>query len=285
MPTTARDGHDIHYEVEGDQRAPTLLLIMGLGLSASSWDLLPGILAARFRVVVFDNRGTGRSGKRLGLHSMATFADDAAAVLRAVGTSEKRPAFVFGISLGGMIAQELVLRHPELVKALALGATHAGFLRARWPGLRAMAGFLALITLGPGKGGSRLARLCLSPDFYATSATDFDRWLKARHSSSPVVNLLHLGAVFRHSTHRRLKSLQLPTLLLTGDRDAIIPVENARALEKLIPGARLVVLPGAGHVFPLEQPQATVLALAEHFLGADASAAAPTARSTDARPR
>ena len=267
MPTIARDGHDIHYEIRGGEGAPTLLLVMGLGLSSRSWDLLPGLLAARFRVVTFDNRGTGQSGKGFGLHSMATFADDAAAVLRAASVTEKKPAFVFGISLGGMIAQELVLRHPALVEALALGATHAGFVRARWPRLSAMAGFFALITLGPGKRGRRLAKLCISPDFHASSATEFDRWLLVMERSSPLVNLVHLSAVFRHSTHRRLKSLGKPTLLITGDRDRIIPVENARALEKLIPGAKLVVLPGAGHLFPLEQPQATVMALAEHFLG------------------
>lgn len=264
-----RAGHSIHYEVLGDEGAPTLLLIMGLGLSSRSWDLLPGLLAGPFRVIVFDNRGTGNSGKRLGLHTMRTFADDAAAVLRAAGVTEQRPAFVFGISLGGMVAQELVLRHPALVKALALGATHAGFFRARHPRLRTMLAFLALITLGPGVDGRRLARLTVSREFHARSVTDFRRWMKLMKDRSVLTSVLQLGAVMRHSTHRRLPSLKLPTLLLTGDRDALIPVENARALEKLIPGAKLRILSGAGHVFPLEQPQATVMALAEHFLGVD----------------
>jgi pimeloyl-ACP methyl ester carboxylesterase len=267
---TQRDGHDIHYEVHGAEDAPTLLLVMGLGLSSRSWDLLPGILSTRFRVIVFDNRGTGRSTRKAGLPTMATFADDAAAVLRAASVTEEEPAFVFGISLGGMIAQELVLRHPKLVKALALGATHAGFLRARWPSLSSMIGFLALITLGPGKNGARLARLTVSPAFHASSVTDFERWMAAMDARSPLVNLMQLGAVFRHSAHKRLRTLQLPTLLLSGDRDLIIPIENARALRELIPGAKLEVLEGAGHVFPLEQPQATVMALANHFLGGTA---------------
>jgi pimeloyl-ACP methyl ester carboxylesterase len=262
-----RAGHRIHYQVLGDESAPTLLLIMGLGLSSRSWDLLPGLLAGPFRVVLFDNRGTGDSGRRPGLHTMRTFADDAAAVLHAAGVTEEKPAFVFGISLGGMVAQELALRHARLVKGLALGATHAGFLRARWPQWKTMLGFLALISLGPGRRGHRLARLTVSPEFHAASVTDFDRWMKLMNDTSVVTSALQLGAVLRHSTHERLRTLKLPTLLLTGDRDALIPIENALALKELIPGAKLKVLTGAGHVFPLEQPQETVMALAEHFLG------------------
>ena len=267
MPEARRAGHRIHYTVQGPEGAPTLLLVMGLGLTARSWDTLPALLSERFRVVTFDNRGTGRSGK-LVLPSMTTLADDAAAVLRAASVTEARPAFVFGISLGGMIAQELVLRHRGLVQALALGATHAGFLRARWPGLRSMAGFLALITLGPGRRGFRMARLVISQDFRHEQAHEFDRWLSVIERSPAFTNLMHLGAVLRHSTHRRLRQLKIPTVIISGDEDAIIPVENARALEQLIPGARLVILPGAGHVFPLERPQQTVQALSEHFLGA-----------------
>jgi len=268
MAEVIRDAHPIHYQVHGPEGAPTLLLVMGLGLTARSWDTLPARLAERFRVVTFDNRGTGRSGKRLGIPSMAVLADDAACVLRAVGVTEARPAFVFGISLGGMISQELVLRHPGLVQALALGATHAGFLRARWPSIKSMAAFLALITLGPGPRGFRMARLCISPDFRTGQASEFDRWLSVIERSPAATNLMHLMAVLRHSTHRRLRSLKIPTVIISGDVDAIIPVENAHALGQLIPDARLVILPGAGHVFPLEQPQQTVQALSEHFLGA-----------------
>ena len=270
MPETLRDGHRIHYEVSGKQGAPTLLLVMGLGLSSRSWDTLPGLLGNLFRVIVFDNRGTGRSGRASRRLRMTTLADDAAAVLRAASVTEEAPAFVFGISLGGMIAQELVLRHPRLVKALALGATNAGFFRAHRPPLSTMLDFLALITLGPGKRGKRLARLCVSRDFIARGTTDFDRWMACIEQAGPLSNLAHLAAVMGHSTRKRLPTLQLPTLILSGDQDRIVPVENSREVARLIPGARLVELRGAGHVFPLERPQETLMALCDHFLGPDA---------------
>ena len=270
MPDTLRDGHRIHYEVLGRQDGPTLLLVMGLGLSLRSWDTLPALLGNLFRVIVFDNRGTGGSGPARGRLRMATLADDAAAVLRTVRVTEEAPAFVFGISLGGMIAQELVLRHPRLVRALALGATNAGFFRAHRPRFSTMLDFLALITLGPGKAGKRLARLCVSREFMGQGTSDFARWMGCIEQAGPLANLAHLTAVIGHSTHRRLPTLQLPTLIIAGDDDRIVPVENARAMAKLIPGSRLLELKGAGHVFPLERPQETVQALCEHFLGPDA---------------
>jgi 3-oxoadipate enol-lactonase len=267
MPHAERNGHSIYWEASGDERAPVLLLIMGLGLGARSWDQLPARLSDRFRVIIFDNRGTGRSGRKIGITGIHTFADDAAAVLRAAGAGEEQPAFVFGISLGGMIAQELVLRHPRLVRALALGATNTGPRSSRFASVRSGLQFLALITLGAGKGARRLARLCISPEFHAQSPAEFDRWAKGLDRAGPRASLAQLFAVLRHSTHRRLPSLKLPTLIIGGDRDLIIPFENSRLIAKLIPGAKLVVLEGAGHVFPLEQPQRTVDALVEHFLG------------------
>jgi len=112
----------------GSKGAPPLLLIMGLALSARGWGRLARVLSRHFRVVVFDNRGTGRSGRaRLGLR-MRDLADDAAAVLDAAGIES---ADVFGISMGGMIAQELALRHPRRVRRLALGLCCRSSSRAR----------------------------------------------------------------------------------------------------------------------------------------------------------
>ncbi len=267
MPTTDRDGHSIYWEEQGRKDGPLLLLVMGLGLSARSWDELPQRLAAQFRVVLFDNRGTGRSGKKPGLHSMGALADDAAAVLRAAGASEDRPAFVFGISLGGMISQELALRHPRLVRALALGATNMGPLGSRPTTLRSALSFLALITLGPGKRAERLARLCLSDDFVEKSPAEVERWAKGLERAGPLWALLQLASVLGHRSRKRLPSLRVPTLVIAGDSDRIIPFVNSERLAKLIPGAKLVRLEGAGHVFPLEQPQQTVDALVEHFIG------------------
>ena len=266
MATFERDGHLIHWEESGPRDAPPLLLIMGLGLSSRSWDQLPGRLSNRFRVIIFDNRGTGRSGRRARSWSMATLADDSAAVLREAGVTEERPAFVFGISLGGMIAQELALRHPRLLKSLALGATNLGPWRSRWGSLRSRLKFLSLITLGPGRDARRLARLCVSAGFADRANADWLRWARGLEHTDPLSSLRQMRAVMSHSTHARLPTVRLPVLVLTGDQDQIIPFDNSRLIHARIPNAKLVVIEGAGHVFPLEQPQRTVNELVAHFL-------------------
>src|SRR5438270_3518427 len=145
MPLLDRGRHRIHFESIGDPARPPVLLIMGLALSSRAWDRLPELLARDFHVLVFDNVGTGRSARRGFAYRMRDLADDAAAVLDAAGV---RDAHVFGISMGGMIAQELALRHPERVRSLALGATIGSFrkghrapLRSGWDLLMLNLGF------------------------------------------------------------------------------------------------------------------------------------------------
>src|SRR6266851_3521678 len=198
MPHAERAGHAIHYDEVGDPSAPPLLLVMGLGLSSRAWDPLPARLSENFRVLVFDNRGTGRSGRRGWMYRMRDLADDAVTVLDAVQVPR---ANVFGISMGGMIAQELAIRHPYRVRRLALGATFASWLRGHKPSLRTAFDLLLLI----------------------------------------------------------LQRQRVPA-------ERLGPPRNSEVLAAGIPDARLLVLRGAGHVFPLEREQETVRALTEHFL-------------------
>jgi pimeloyl-ACP methyl ester carboxylesterase len=268
MPITDRAGHRIHYEIYGSPEAPPVLLIMGLGLSSRAWDRLPELLAAHFRVLVFDNRGTGRSGHAGWAFHMRDLADDAAAVLDAAGA---KTAHVFGISMGGMIAQELVLRHPDRVRSLVLGATFAGWLRSRKPGLRTM---LDLLLLNCGfVDADRLARLMVSAEWHGRNPGGALEWIRRAERTALRFALAQMAAIARHSTATRLAQIRTKTLILTGDGDRLVPAANSLLLAKLIPGARLLVLPGAGHAFPLEREQETVQALLEHFRGAAAQAA------------
>ncbi len=263
MPITARGGHTIYYETYGDPALPPLLLIMGLSLSMRAWDRLPELLAAHFHVLVFDNRGTGRSGRTGFAFHMRDLADDAAAVIEAAGL---KSAHVFGISMGGMIAQELALRHPDRVRGLVLGATFAGWLRSTKPSLRTQLELLLLNTgfVTPG----RIGRVVVSPEWHSQNPDGALSWIRRAERTTVRFVVAQMVAIARHGTAKRLGQIKAPTLVITGTRDALVPPQNSALIARLIPHARLLELQGAGHAFPLEREQETVRALVDHFRSA-----------------
>ncbi len=263
MPFAEHAGYHLRYETIGRPDAPPLLLVMGLGMGSDAWHTLPDRLSRRFRVVTFDNRGTGRSTGPRGGFRIRDLADDAARVLDAEGLHQ---AFVFGISMGGMIAQELALRHPPRVRALALGATFGGHRRSRKP-RPGVALDLLLVTL-LSRRPRRMARLLVSDGFAARHPERIEAWLAGLGRPPRSTVRRQLLAVALHEAEQRLRQLRVPTLVIGGDRDRLVPVENSRRLAALIPGARLVVLPGTGHAFPFERVDETVRILTEHFLAA-----------------
>ena len=265
MPFAQRAGHAIHYEQVGDRSAPPVLLIMGMGLSSRAWDTLPVRLAERFRVIVFDNRGTGRSGRAGWMYRMRDLADDAAAVLDAIGVPQSD---VFGISMGGMIAQELAIRHPHRVRRLALGATFASWLRGHKPSLRSALELLLLVLQRGSVPHERLGRLLVSREFHAANPSRAPEWIARSGRPDVRCAVAQMAAIMSHAALHRLEQIRAPTLVITGDADRLVPPRNSEVLAANIPDARLLVLRGAGHVFPLEREEETVRALAEHFLGA-----------------
>jgi pimeloyl-ACP methyl ester carboxylesterase len=265
MPAIEHDDHLIHYQTHGPEDAPPLLLIMGLALSAGAWDRLPARLQDRFRVIVYDNRGIGRSKRSRGWHRMRDFAGDAAAVLRAAGVDDTG-AFVFGISMGGMIAQELALQHPKLVRSLILGATHAGWRHSHLPDLQVLLALFGANLLGP-RAHSQVAPLLVSREFGLQQRHELQRWLRGAGIGPRLAVLRQMAAILGHSTLSRLDRIRCPTLVITGTHDRLVPAINSRVLRERIPDARLVELPGAGHVFPLEREDETVQLLEQHFLG------------------
>jgi 3-oxoadipate enol-lactonase len=261
MPLLDRGRHGIHWESLGDPANPPVLLVMGLGLSSRAWDRLPALLARDFHLLLFDNLGTGRSGRRGFAYRMRDLADDAAAVIEAAGL---RSAHVFGISMGGMIAQELAIRHPGRVRSLALGCTFASWRKAQAPSLATKLDLL-LLNLGfvtP----ARISRVLVSAEWHRAHPQSALYWMRRAERTARRFATAQVLAVARHHTLGRLGQIRAPTLVLTGGADKLVPPANSEVLARSIPGARLVVLPDAGHVFPLEREQETVRALREHFL-------------------
>jgi pimeloyl-ACP methyl ester carboxylesterase len=248
MPTVDRGSHTIHYEVRGKEDAPPVLLVMGLGMPGRAWGTLPEMLAERYRVITLDNLGTGNSTLPTRHIRVSDMADDAAAVMDAAGV---RKAAVFGVSMGGMITIELVLRHPEKVSALVLGCTHGGYLTSKKPSLRVTTD-LFRGTMQKKMDLARTATFLVSEEFYRANPEVLHEWLRSAGRPSARTILTQVLAIASYEATSRLASINVPTLVISGDADKLVPSVNSRRLADRITGAKLCMLPGVGHAFRLE---------------------------------
>lgn len=255
-------GTRIYYELGGRPEGPPLLLLRGLTRTIRHWGPLLGELGATFRTIAIDNRGAGRSDKPIGIYSIKTMADDAALVLADAGIER---AAVFGISLGGAVAQELVLRHPAQVEKLVLGCTRASSKDGpATPRLTVMA-LLSALWLPEARALERTTPVVLSAKFLKEHPEIVGEWqeLAVQFPTRRRALIGQLGAMLRHDTRGRLGEISAPTLVVSGDADRLIDIECSRALVRAIPGARLAVIAGAGHDFPAERPDEVAALLRE----------------------
>lgn len=271
MQTAELNGTTLAYEVAGE--GSPVLLIMGLAARARAWDLQFHAIRERHRVARFDNRGIGASGPIRGSRtSMKQMARDALALMDHLGWET---AHVAGVSMGGMISQELALMARERLRSLALIATHpGGGVFKTIPPVEGLKRFAA-VHLGPRQERHKnLARL-LFTDAHIESvgekhlvnrlATNF-----GDHPPPRKTLIAQLGAVLTHDTRHRLDALEgLPTLVIKPDEDLLVPPHLSDDLERLIPGARLVSVQGAGHGLMGQDPDTVNRLLLEHFARAE----------------
>jgi pimeloyl-ACP methyl ester carboxylesterase len=260
MPVLNHDGADLFYQVEGE--GPPLLLIMGLGYTSDMWWRVLPCLTPHFTTVRFDNRGVGRTGPGAEQpYSVERMALDARAVLHAAGFDR---ATVFGVSMGGMIAQELALTHPEVVDRLLLGCSHPGGTDSVFD-QEALALLANRGAMTPEEAAEAAIPFVYAP---GTSRADIDAdfAVRAAHPTEPAGYLGQLtGTMAWRGSLDRLPGLAIPTLLIHGDVDRLVPIENSRRMADVLPGARLEVLAGASHIFMTDQPERT-RAVLESFL-------------------
>jgi len=251
MPHTA-GRPSLWYERRGSG-AP-LLLITGFGISGAVFEPVLDRYAERFSCIVFDNRGSGRSQAPLRPTSMPELAADAVGLLDELGIAS---AHVYGVSMGGMIAQEVALRFPERVRGLVLGCTSPGGPRAVRPTVRELRAVATAAAGAPRSPvDSTLAAVLFSERFRRDEPErahflleHFRRHLPAAQGVAAQL----LASVF-HDTVSRLDQVQAPTLVLHGERDVMAPLGNAHMLAERIPNAELAIVPGAGHAYALERP-------------------------------
>lgn len=253
MPEANVGEINLYYEVHGKGRP--LVMIRGLGSNADHWYSQLPALAGRYQVVVFDNRGMARSGDTGEPFTVRQMAGDTLGLLDALGLD--RP-IVFGLSMGGMIAQELAINYPERLSALVLACTHPGGPHQVLPTEEVEELFKDMVFLATPEAKRAAAPTLFDPQNLAERpqvAAEYAE-ISLRHPAGADILTRQWNAVLGHDTYDRLPQIKAPTMVLTGAADMLIPPGNSEILAQRIPGAKLVVVPGGGHQILVEQPEA-----------------------------
>ncbi|MEZ5680697.1 MAG: alpha/beta fold hydrolase [Erythrobacter sp.] len=290
MPRITANGIELHYEEHGDKSAPPMLLIMGFGAQLTLWpdELVEELAGHGFRVIRYDNRDIGLSHKfdgvkapgllkmtllsKLGFtpkvpYTLGDMADDGAGLLDALGIGK---AHIVGASMGGMIAQHFAARHAD--KCLSLTSIFSTTGNPKLPPARPEA-LKALVTRPQSTDedvlvdhGVMLARTIGSPGYPADEERLRERTrFSVRRSFYPEGPTRHLSAIVADGDRRAmLKDVRVPTLVLHGEDDPLVPVEGGRDTAASIPGAKIKTIPGWGHDLPLELVDEVAGAIAAH---------------------
>jgi pimeloyl-ACP methyl ester carboxylesterase len=253
--TVRANGQELYYEVHGEGQP--LVLVMGIGYDSSLWTLaqVPA-LSQKFKVVIFDNRDAGRSSQANGAYAISDMADDTAGLMDAL---DIKKAHVCGLSMGGMIAMELSLRHPDRVDRMILTGA---------PAAPARAAFHPVMTWNWVKANDKTGAMFACQQFTWLFSTAF---LRNREAVQQTVAMLSSNpnpvgpdaynrqaqALLGFDVLDRLGAVKARTLCIVGEQDLLTPVHECREVADRIPGARLEVIKGDGssHVVPIERPE------------------------------
>ena len=266
MPTVRTPTAELHYERSGS--GEPLLMIQGMSGTHVAWgDPFLAPLREEFDVVAFDNRGIGLSAPIDGSFTIVEMAEDAAGLMDELGLES---AHVVGISMGGMIAQELALAHPERLRSLTLGCTYCG-----GPGSQLMPqANVEILAAGMMSGDRDKAiragyEVNLSPAFRADESryAAFHEMATSVPAAKRTIEL-QAQAIFGHDTSTRLGEISSPTLIVHGTEDGVLPYPNGEMIAALMPAARFETLEGIGHMFWWEQPERSAELIREHALAA-----------------
>jgi pimeloyl-ACP methyl ester carboxylesterase len=255
---------DLHHVRRG--RGEPLLLIQGMSGTHVAWgEPFLTALEDRFEIVAYDHRGIGYSPDTREPFTIRDLADDAAALLDALGWET---AHVAGISMGGMVAQELAIAHGARIRTLTLGCTYAGGPTGVLADPATLQELSAAMLSGDRERALRTGFVInVSPGFGADEANypPYREMALAVPTRLRTI-MLQMQAVAGHDTSARLATIDAPTLVIHGTADRMLPPANGRAIAAAIPGARLELLDGVGHLFWWEQPERSAALIREHAL-------------------
>jgi pimeloyl-ACP methyl ester carboxylesterase len=269
MPKVKANDIQIAYEING--AGPPLVLIAGVGYGAWFWHKIVPQLSQHYKVITFDNRGAGGSDKPAGPYSISMMAADTASLLDALGIESP---YVMGHSLGGFIAQELVVTRPDLVSKLILASTNYGGVKVIPITPEAME-VLTSRESDPLELARRGIKIACAPGFVARQLKIAQELINYRFTNpvplpqyqAQVAAGAGMAILTDEQVDQRMAAIQVPTLVLFGEFDQVVPPGNADLMAEKIAKAQTQIIPATGHIFPIENPAATVDALQDFLSG------------------
>lgn len=253
MPVTRANGINLYYEIHGE--GPNLVLIEGLGYHSWMWYRQAPAFSRHFQTLIYDNRGVGRSDTPPGPYSHEQNADDLAALLDHLGWDRTH---VLGVSMGGFIAQEFALRYPDRLDKLVLVVTGFGgknMVPVTPEAVRAMLPDPEIRAEERMRRGMRVAYGNQAwPDEHAKEFERIIGW-RLEYPQPPEAATAQFMAGLSFDVESRLHEIHAPTLVITGSEDRVVPPRNAELLAQGIPGAKLDIIPDAGHLVFIEEAE------------------------------
>ena len=257
MPKVKVNGIDIYYETAGSGEA--LVLISGLGYPLWQWHKMTPFLTEHFQVISFDNRGVGQTDKPAGPYSAQMLAEDTTGLLDALGIDN---AIIMGHSMGGFIAQAMALDFSEKVSKLVLCSTNFGGPNHVPVSAEAMA-VLSDVISDPLTRFTNGLQVSTAPGWADANPQIVQEWIEwrianpidmASYQAQMAIGLALIPE--EASFESKLSNISVPTLILFGAHDKVVPPENAKLLAKQLTKNTTVIIPDAGHFFPMEMPEA-----------------------------
>ncbi len=252
MPEVSVNGLKLYYEIEGE--GEPVVLIPGFSAGRWIWFKQTADLARNFRVVVFDPRGISASDKPEGPQTISLLADDVAHLLQTLGIES---AHIVGASFGGFVAQEFALKYPAMTRKLVLCCTSFGGPNHVAPAVETLQALASTKGLNSEERMRENLLLAFSPEYVRTEVEEIDRIvrLRAMNDVPEHIYLSQLQAAMSFNAEARIEEIRSPTLVLSGNADTIVPVQNSRNLAAKIPGAELRIVEGGSHTFFIEQSE------------------------------
>lgn len=250
MPKASINGLKLYYEVDGT--GEPLVLIPGFAAGRWIWFKQVAALYQNFRTISFDPRGISASDKPDGPQTIGLLANDVAHLLREISVES---AHIVGASFGGFVAQEFALNFPSMTKKLVLCCTSFGGPNHVMPSPETLMALSSTKALNTEERMRANLLLAFTPEYVRTRVTEVDRivQLRATNEVPEHVYLSQLQAAVQFNAESRVEAITAPTLVISGDADIIVPVQNSRNLAAKIPGARLRIVEGGSHTFFIER--------------------------------